>query len=486
MTQRNALIFAAFLAVTSPVMAQDAAPLSAIDWLSDSVAAPLNAPSEPPVAAGATAPSVTVTPLGDPSTDLVGLLPPSVTGLPRSLWSFSDEATLVALTQAEPLSSLPAMQDLLTVLMLAEADPPLAAAPHGPLFLARVDKLLGLAALDQAQALMEQAGTEDPAIFRRWFDVALLNGTEAAGCDLMDTRPAIAPTYAARIFCLARNGAWDVAALTLNTHRVLGDITPTEEDLISRFLDPDLFEGEPDLPPPDRVTPLVFRMREAIGQNLTTTALPLAFAHADLRPTTGWKARLEAAERLARAGALAPNILQSLYTSRTPSASGGVWERAKAFQRFDAAVLNGAPDKIAETLPDAWQSMIDIRAEVAFASLYADALSEIESPVAEQIQLLAAMGDIDGYLAEIANRTDPRALAVTQGLMGTTPPAAMARLVDDSKIGEALLRAIAMFNAGLDGDPQSVAEGLATFVAAGQMDVAKRAAVQYLILERAP
>ena len=46
---------------------------------------------------------------------------------------------------------------------------------------------------------------------------------------------------------------------------------------------------------------------EAIGTPLPTAPLPLAFAHSDLRHTAGWKARIEAAERLVRTGAVSAN-----------------------------------------------------------------------------------------------------------------------------------------------------------------------------------
>jgi len=135
--------------------------------------------------------------------------------------------------------------------MLAEADPPLGAGPDGALFVARVDKLLDLGALEQAKSLIEAAEPDTAPLFRRWFDVALLTGTEDAACSVVKSTPSIAPTYSARIFCLARNGDWNAAALTLNTHRALGDITAEEDALIARFLDPELFEGEPPLDPPE-------------------------------------------------------------------------------------------------------------------------------------------------------------------------------------------------------------------------------------------
>lgn len=508
MTLKGAALWACLMA--SPAAAQDESPLSAIDWLSQSVEAATPATAqprpvdEPPVAQSATAPMVTVTPLDNGSPDPVGLLASSSTGLPASLWSASGESTLVTLVRAEAMPSLPALQDFLIVLMLAEADPPLGAGSDGSLFLARVDKLLDMGALQQAQALLEEAGADTAPLFRRWFDVALLTGSEDAACRVMQDRPGVAPTAAARIFCLARSGDWPAAALTLNTNRVLGDITNEEEALLSRFLDPDLYEDEPDLIPPTRVSPLVFRMREAIGQSLPTSGLPLAFAHADLRNTTGWKAQLEAAERLARASALSANTLQALYTSRTPSASGGIWDRVEAFQRFDTAVQAGDPGAVANALPAVWAAMQENRAEVPFAQLYAPALARLPltgdaaelaviigllSPDYEGIAQASDIGDpfllalAQGRPGDVIARGE-RAKAVQAGFADDAAPDRLSTLAASGKLGESLLRAIAIFNAGVAGDSSSITDALAFLRSVGLEDVARRAALQLLILDR--
>ncbi|MEL6684749.1 MAG: hypothetical protein AAFQ00_05620 [Pseudomonadota bacterium] len=498
---------AAALCLTGTTALAQGEPLSAIDWLSRSVeTAPL---FEPPAVGNATAPDVTVTPLDRPSKDPIGLLPPEVTGLPRDIWSGSTEAVLVDLVRAERVDTLPALQEFLKVLMLAEADPPLDADAEGALFLARVDKLLDLGALEPAQSLIEQAAPDTGPLFRRWFDVALLTGTEDSACEAMKSTPSIAPTVSARIFCLARNGDWSAAALTLNTHRVLGDITPQEEALLSRFLDPELYEGEPPLTPPARVSPLTFRMHAAIGEPLITANLPLAFSHADLQPTAAWKSQLEATERLARHGAVSENVLLRNYTARTPAASGGIWDRAAAIQRFDVAMTARDPVSVARTLPGAWAAMQQARAEIQFAKLYGADLQTLPlsgnaaviafevgllSPDYETVAITAEEADagFDTFLIGIARGTPqnlaantPRALAIQEAFDTTPPPPELQNKVDEGKLGEALLRALALFEAGSEGDLRSVTDALKLLRSVGLEDVARRAALQLMILDRA-
>lgn len=500
-----------------PALAQDeGAPLSAIDWLSQSVAvepaaAPRGLPGEPPVAETAVAPEVTVTPLDIPSPDGTGLLPPDVTGLPNGLWAGSDVAELTHLVASGGSDTLPAIRDLFVTLLLASGEPPRAAGPEGDFLLARIDKLLDLGALQPAQALVEAADIGRPRLYRRWFDISLLTGTEDLACEALRNQPDLAPTYPARVFCLARNGDWRGAALTLNTARALGDVTEEEDRLLSRFLDPAIGEDADPLPPPSRLSPLVFLMREAIGEGLPTANLPLAFAHADLRSTAAWRNEMIAAERLVRHGAISESQLLAAYTRQRPAASGGVWDRAQAVQLFDLALERGDPDEVAATLPLAWAAFEEIRAEVPFARLFAERLfavaadDRIDSETAALVARIGLLspayegaarssaaahvspllvGVATGDLSGLGEPASPNDRAIFEVFSGAPPPENLVAMVPEQRLGEALLRGIALFDRGLQTDPALVRDALALFRSVGLEDVARRAALQYLILDR--
>src|SRR5690606_27127264 len=148
-------------------------------------------------------------------------------------------------------------------------------------------------------------------------------------------------------------------------------IEETQSALLELFLDPELAESAPVPPPSAAPSPLEFRLFEAIGAPLSTRGLPLAYAMADLRGTVGWKAEIEAAERLTSAGALAPQRLMGLYTRQSPAASGGVWDRAKAIQTLDSALAAGDGAGSAAALQEAWSQMRSAGLEVPFAHLFA-------------------------------------------------------------------------------------------------------------------
>ena len=511
MVRRGLSLLALLLAL--PAQAQTDRPLSAIDWLSQSVeppaapaAAAIPAPpraNEAPVADGAGTPPVTVTPLDSVAPRAIGTLSQDVTGLPDSLWSTSDADTILTLLQAQGEPALPALRDLLRSLLLAQALAP--AGDDGAVLLARIDRLLDLADLSQALDLIRAGDPLQPAQFRRWFDIALLTGAEDEPCAAMQSAPGLAPTLPARIFCLARGGDWMAAALTLNTHRALGDVTPEDDALLSRFLDADLVDPDAPLPPPERLSPLIFRMREAIGEGLSTRPLPLAFARADLRDTVGEKARLDAAERLSLHGALSAQDLARVMTGVTPAASGGVWDRVAAFRAFNAAVNDGDAEAIGTTLPPVWDAMQTIRAEVTFAELYAAPLSRFTltgetARIATTVALLSGAdaagaaaadaaplvravvaGDMTGVTPQTAMEE-----AIVAGFADTAPPQVFADLLSEEKLGEALLRVLPVFDAGVAGDARSVTDALLVLRRAGLSDTARRAALELLLLDRTP
>lgn len=492
--------------------AQDA-PLSAIDWLSTPTALPVTravpvppvAPlNESPVAETATIPVVNVTPLDQVRVDAVGLLPSSVTGLPRSLWQASRAADLRDLLASRHVDNLPAMQSLLYTLLLAEADAPADAGPQALFLQARIDALMGLGAVEPAQALLERAGATTPPLFQRWFDATLLTGDEDHACRTLRARPHLSPSYAARIFCTARGGDWTAAALTLDTARALGFITDLEDEMLARFLDPELYEGEPPPLPPVRPSPLLFRIYEAVGEPLPTNTLPRAFAMADLRDTVGWKAELTAAERLARTGALSVNRLLGIYSKRLPAASGGIWDRVAALQRFDTAMRSGDPGAVAQALPGAWRAMRAARLEIPFADLYGADLMRL--PLTDEAATLAYDVALLGPAYEEAAKTkgpdiparsfassiargspdapgrDTTQTAIARGFGTTPPPDDITALLQEARLGEAILTAIALYERGQTGDTGALAEALAAFRAVGLEDTARRAALQTLIL----
>lgn len=508
MSIKQALLpLAVWLCLPSGAFAAD--PLSAISWLRQppaSTSLPGTVLLEPPVTGSALQPQIVVTPL-ETLLVPVGLVPPSATGLPIDLWRGSESSTLSRLIGQVAVQDNPAMQSLLFTLLLSETRPPTGTGDE--LLLARLDRLMQLGATDPAQALAEQAGpTNSMARFQRWFDATLLTGDEDRACASLTAKPYLSPHYSARIFCAARRGDWQTAALMLEATHALELMPKAQLDLLDRFLSPDVFESAPPLPRPQHPNPLTFRLFETIGERLSTAPLPRAFAAADLRDVAGWKAQLEAAERLTRIGALNPNQLLGLYTDRLPAASGGIWDRVAALQRFETALNTTSVDAVAKTLPPVWQAVSEARIEVAFADLFAENLARISltgdmADLAWRIRLLSPSYETTSnslpqdsrknrFLATLAQGKPNRVAATTEleQAIGdgfateAKPPEDMQRLLDNGQLGEAILRSMILFEQGAAGNLSDLSAALTTFRAVGLEDTARRAALQLMLLER--
>lgn len=496
----------AFGAVT-PVHATD--PLSAIEWLEKrpkQIVVPLETLKvpidEPAVAGSVITPEVTVTPLGAPVRAAAGLLPSNITGLPSTLWQGSDAQTLSTLIQALNVETVPALQSLLFTLLLAEADPP--RDEQNSMFMqARVQKLLYLGALDPASALLQRADPAHIDLFDLYFDIALLSGDTAAPCSALQAQPNLSRDLAPRVYCAARAQDWDNAVLTLSTADAIGALDRVDVALLERFLDPELFENIPAVP--QRPTALQFRLFEAAGETLPTASLPRSFTATDLSGDAGWKAQLDAAERLARVGSISENRLLGIYTSRIPSASGGIWDRVEALQRFETALNSGDPTAVFKQLNRTWEKMKSAQLEVPFATLFADRLLRLPSTntnadLVNQIALLSPFYEqvaqkeaFDQTLktAQTIAIGEPKAhgsvalsKTIEASFSGKKVPQNLTDMLVDDRLGEAILRAMALTMAGAQGDPGALQSGLSFLRSVGLEDTARRTALQLLLLDR--
>ena len=316
---------------------------------------------------------------------------------------------------------------------------------------------------------------------------------------------------AALIYCLARRGAWEQADAVLVEGAAQGRIDAVTADLLTHFLHAEDAEGNMPLPPPQAITPLQWRVIETLGEPIGTQSLPVAFAHADLRGTSGWRAQIEAAERLVRSRALPPNRLLGLYTERRAAASGGIWERVRSIAALDAALVSGDAERVGRALVDAWPQVQAGELEVAIADLFAQSLAGLDlagearalafdmgllSRDYETVALgldLATASPRDKFLAAVARGLDPvagggeipgeLALAVAEafGPNPPLPPGAAEALVQ-GRLGAAMLRVLDRMDAA--SDPRLLAEGLAELRLMGLEDIARRAALEVLLIER--
>ncbi|WBU54184.1 hypothetical protein [Paracoccus sp. SCSIO 75233] len=512
------------LAVGVTPVAANNAPLSANDWLTGTAAAPgassawrpgdpvpadaqalrpvkrppqsSAAKSDPPdVATTAATVPVGVRRLDAADADGTGIISARQAGLPRDFWKGTDLETALRMIRFEPL--LPASADLARRVIEAQLPPPESngEARPGDFFLARVDHLTEDGALPSAQALLQASGASDPESFQRLFDIAMLTDGEDRICHRMDAEPGITRMQAARIFCLAYSGDWSAAALLYRGAGRLGLIEPGMTDLLGFYLDDSATDGASSLPQPDfdNMTPLAFRLYEAVGQPLPTGDLPNAYAWSDLDDRSGWKAQLEAAERLSRAGVLPASTLHRLYTLQRPAASGGVWERAAAIQALDAALLTGDGDRIGPALQSAFHQMEAVGLRDGLAAMEAERLDlSVLTGDAARLALWLRLWEGETETPAVPeNQLDAALLALASGgqpgphspVLGALAPVFSTELPNGAASGggaiaPALFGALADADAGSQGDVTRAARGVATLRQLGLIADARRVATQ--------
>jgi hypothetical protein len=481
-----------------------AEPRSAIPWLSESVRKAGTQGLVP--APAALDPSISALPLSRLNRDGTGLIGPAVSGFPADLWGSSDRRLIARKILDFPAGGLPAVQGLFHQILIAET-----AAGPGPesgLFLARIDRLLAMGALDDAEALLARAGAPDAESFRRMVDIGLLTGRTAPSCDRFAENPALAPTLPIRVFCLARSGDWDAAALTLSVGIEIGDVGAEQGELLTMFLDPHLFEDSHEPLVPAELSAFDFVIREALALPRPEGTLPLAFLHADLVRDAPMRHRIEASERLIRTTAITPTQLFAAWRAGRPAASGGIWDRAAAVQALDAAITLGGRADIIASFKTLMAHCSEPSLAAAVAREYWPALIALEpGPDAQEIfdaLLLAGQSDaaalwlppgdavaalalgLAGQDVSVDFRDNPKAAALLAGFSDRADLSSrgqeLGQLLDSGQRGEALLGALALLtDTGLD--PREIPGAINVLRRAGFEKSARAIAVETLLFE---
>ena len=503
------------IAATLAVPAWAAPPQSAIDWLSDAISQPPNFVITPP---GRTSHALDMgivsKSLDQVSHDAVGLFTADDTGFPRALWKGLQTPEIITLFQNAAPSSLPAASALYRQLLLAQSDPP-KGSNDGELLLARIDALIAMGALNEAETLILLAGVDKPAIFKRWFAVTLLDGRTTTPCEALHAKPFLSTDIATRAICLARSGDWNAAAITVSLGESLGDLAVEEADLLVRFLDPEMFAGLEDPGPPDPMDEITFVLRESLALQRPDAPLPLPYLNMDMNLRTPARQRILAAERLVRAYAVPPTLLFAAYRGARAASSGGAWGRAESIQTLDQAFVSEDDELLANALEETINAFDEAKLRFAFADEYADKLAHFPpgpetgqiAPRIRQLLLLAGrplsawagLGPDDGprtkFAIQLASREDIRGIspyadpipnAIHAAFSNLTPSQNglpdMLKRIDSGQFGEMALTALALLKPGTAADPRDIHTGLYLLLKLGLEDAARQIAIELLLL----
>ena len=191
------------------------------------------------------------------------------------------------------------------------------------------------------------------------------------------------------------------------------------------------------------------------------------------------------------------------------AASGGIWDRVEALQRFETALTTADPTAVSSSLIRVWPQMRTAGLLVPFSNLFASRLQTLPltaraATIAGYAALLSdayetgavQLADADDpnlrFLASIAAGEAPDRIvpdiphAAALSTAWSQPPAAASELADlpaQNRLGEALLRTIDRFDTGAEGNGPALTEALSTLRAFGLEDTARRAGLQLAILD---
>ena len=489
-----------FLLLASSLAAQS--PLSAIDWLSKenskfqrSILNIKNVDVEKTN-------DIQVSTLNSNEYQSIGLLPIYVTGIPTTIWRNSNFDDLDYSIKTMPTFSYSPIQELVYSLLLAEARPPLNEPSRYDFLEVRLKKLLNYGAVDPAIALIERASPVPERMISLLFDISLLSSNNFPICDPVFQNTEIKNLQAELIYCYARKGDWLTAHLILRTQEVLGDLTAHEISLLDRFLEVDFnVDLNALLPPPESITPLEYRLYEAIGEPIPAEYLPIQYSQSDLTGENGWRAQVIAAERLSLTGAIPENQILGIYTNHSPGVSGGMWDRVKVIKDLDAA-LDGR-ENFEEYFQDAWKVFKQTNQLTVFAKLFGlrvfeETLSPKSKEIAANLLLLTNNFKLtEGYwdssdirfgltTGDFSRVTvlDETEKIILQIFTEPSMPFLVEQKLNQGKLGEVILNALLQFEMGIEGNLKDLSESLSTLNLIGLETTARRAALTHLVLRK--
>jgi len=489
-----------FLLLAYPLAAQS--PLSAIDWLSkekskfqQSILQIKNVDVEKTN-------DIQVSTLNSNEYQSIGLLPIYVTGIPTTIWRNSNFDDLEYSFKTLPTFSYSPIQELVYSLLLAEARPPVNEPSRYAFLEVRLEKLLNYGAVDPAIALIERASPVPERMISLLFDISLLSSNNFPICDPVFQNTEIKDLQAELIYCYARKGDWLTAHLILKAEEVLGDLTSHEVSLLDRYLEVDFnVDLNALLPPPESITPLEYRLYEAIGEPIPAEYLPIQYSQSDLSGENGWRAQVIAAERLSTTGAIPENQILGIYTNHSPGVSGGMWDRVKVVNDLDAA-LDGKAN-FEEYFQDAWKVFKQTNQLTVFAKLFGlrvfeKNLSPKSKKIAANLLLLTnnfkltetywnpsdiRFGLTTGDFSQV-KVSDETEKIILQIFTEPSMPFLVEQKLNQGKLGEVILNALLQFEMGIEGDLKDFSESLSTLNLIGLETTARRAALTHLVLRK--
>jgi hypothetical protein len=466
----------------NPLVAQNNAPISAIDWLSQPTLAPLTEKNviTPQTNTDKVVNEITTIELDLNRDEIYGLIPQEISGIPEDFWTEIDSDTLRQVLMSQPSSNLPSADDLLIRALLAKT------RGNIDVMLVRVETLIDRGAVQAAFSLVKQSKIENIQSFALFAKTALLTNNVEKICIKLNGARHLSNNEALQVYCHLHSGSQKIAEINYVTLKALGAFRPTTSRLLAAHLNK---KNNNDFVLPEvnlvEITPLDFQMWAGVGQPISTTSLPVSFATYDLRETSSWLQKIQAAERLSIIGSLPGSTLLQTYTSDQVSTSGGIWDRVLAVQALHRALSDPAIDPTNE-LNTFWGTLQDKRLIAALARAWSARLLEFDTKARNndflfQMQILSRPNAFPFEITMERLQTKNKLLPtkVFKEIMNSFKK----EILVTKKFGAInTLRAMRLVSKALNGERPALLEAIILYQEMGLTPLAQQLALEYMII----
>ena len=361
----------------SPVFGQN--PNTAIEWLKeekDTKTGPLKdiAPEKNILSS-----AIEKTPLQPINLNSIGIIPTKISGIDPDLWVKMNENDISYRLSSLPNLKFQAAQTYLKRILISETQPPVSAPESknsGKIYLlAKLDKLIGMGALDEAETMVLQVPQIDPNLFKRWIRISFLTGRIRKLCETLMRNSGLTQNLSVRIICLKNLNDWDAAALTLSTASNLEMFDLNREKFLIHYLDPKLVETSELSTNSVQLNEIDYFIINSSSQISSVQTSELRYLYMVLKNSSEPKNKIQAAEELAIKKSINASSLFDIYRNTSIDGSIKFWRRIIATKNLDLTLQRNNNKSVNIAVTKAINEMFLGNLLTLFATEYADKLS---------------------------------------------------------------------------------------------------------------
>ena len=312
----------------------------------------------------------------------IGVIPAKITGIDPSLWKDVNETTLFNELNSLPELQFHSAQTFLKRIFISETNPPISSPKNklsGKLYLiTKLDKLIKIGALEEAETIIRQVDTIDSALFKRLVKISLLTGRVIHMCKQLRQNSNLSRDLAIRVICLSKLNDWDAAALILSSAASLNLVSKKREMLLLNYLDPDLEATKNHSHEEIRFDEIDFYLKNEVKEFRPRPTDEVKYLYATLINSSDPVNLILAAEELMIKKSITVSTLFDTYRTNNISGTKSFWSRMVAVKNLDRTLEKNNKQAVSIAVSRAIEEMFQRNLLFALASEYASKLADFD------------------------------------------------------------------------------------------------------------